>query len=51
MFLWFNSNDKCNRNGKVTVIVIVWEVIVIVIGFLNFSSNSSNSNRLFEYMT
>ena len=35
MFLWFNSSDKCNSNGKVIVILIVLEVIVIVIGFLN----------------
>ena len=49
MFLWFNSINKCNSNVKVivTVIVIVWEVIVIIIGFLNVSRNSkSNSNRL-----
>ena len=38
MFHWFKSNNKCNRNGK---------LIVIVIGFLNVSSNS-NSNRLFK---
>ena len=50
MFLWFNSDNKCNRNGK--VIVIVWEVIVIVVGFLNISSNSnSNSNSLSKHMT
>ena len=62
MFLWFNSKNKCNSNGK--VIVIVWEVIVIVIGFLNVSSkvivmvigspyfsSNSNSNRPFEYIT
>ena len=41
MFLWFNSNNKFKSNGKVIVIVIVWEVIVIIIGFLNFSSNSN----------
>ena len=46
MFLLFNSNNKCNSNGKVIVIVIVWEVIVIVIGFLNVSSyGNNNSNR------
>ena len=50
VFLWFNSNNKCNSNGKVIVIVIAWEVIIIVKGFLKFSSNS-NSNRLFKYMT
>ena len=44
--------EKCNSSGKVIVIVIVWEVIRIVIGFLNVSSNSSsNSNRLVECMT
>ena len=38
--------------GEVIVIVIVGEVIVIVIliGCLNFSSNS-NSNKLFKYIT
>ena len=56
-----NSNGGSNSNswevivivGEV-IIVIVGEVIVIVIliGCLNFSSNSnSNSNRLFKYMT
>ena len=29
VFLWFNSNNKCNSNGKVIAIVIVREVIVI----------------------
>ena len=47
MFRRFNSNNKCNSNWKVIVIVIVWEVIVIVIDFLNVSSNgNSNSDRL-----
>ena len=49
MFLWFNSKNKCNSDGKVIVIVeaIVWEVIVVVIGFLNvLSKSNSNSNRL-----
>ena len=36
--------------GEVIVIVGEVIVIVIVIGCLNFSSNS-NSNRLFKYMT
>ena len=38
VFLWFNSKNKCNSNGKVIVIVIVWEVMVI--GFLNVLSNN-----------
>ena len=50
MFLWFNSNIKCNSSGKVIVIAIVWEEIVILIGLLNVSSKS-NSNRLFKYVT
>ena len=40
MFLWFNSNNKCNSNGKVKLIVI---------GFLNVLRNSnSNSKMLFK---
>ena len=43
MFLWFNSNNKCNSNGKVIVIVLE----VIVIGCLNVSSNSNSNSNIF----
>ena len=34
MFLWFNSNNECNSNGKVIVIGFLYvSSIVIVIGF------------------
>ena len=42
---FFGSTVIINVKVIVIVIAIVWEVIVIVIGFLNVSNNC-NSNRL-----